>query len=249
MTEAVPTFPPAPYSLAEPAAGLREFLPGVRAILGDPGHALVDVRSPAEFSGAISAPPEYQNEGAQRAATSRVRSTSPGPRRSRTTTPSSRRSSSVSSTRAGGSPPTSGSSPTAGSASARRTPGSCSPICSATRGSPTTTARGANGATRSAFRSRERREVPRRRLRPAVSPDPAPDGDCLAAARLRSGRTPTIMEPRRLDLTPRTTTAGTALWAGAPRLREPGTRGPPRGGDQGGRAGLRHPGLEPEGRG
>ena len=47
--------------------GLREFLPGVRAILGDPGQGLVDVRSPAEFSGAISAPPEYQNEGAQRA--------------------------------------------------------------------------------------------------------------------------------------------------------------------------------------
>ena len=67
VTEAVPTFPSAAYPLPETAGGLREFLPGVRAILGDPGHGLVDVRSPAEFSGAISAPPEYQNEGAQRA--------------------------------------------------------------------------------------------------------------------------------------------------------------------------------------
>src|ERR1035441_143780 len=50
----------------EPTAGLRQFLPGVLDILGRSDHGLVDVRSPAEFSGAISAPPEYQNEGAQR---------------------------------------------------------------------------------------------------------------------------------------------------------------------------------------
>ena len=66
VTEAVPAFPAATYPAQEPTAGLRQFLPGVRDILGRSDHGLVDVRSPAEFSGAISAPPEYQNEGAQR---------------------------------------------------------------------------------------------------------------------------------------------------------------------------------------
>jgi thiosulfate/3-mercaptopyruvate sulfurtransferase len=65
-TEAVPGFPAATYPAPVPTAGLRQFLPGVRDILGRSDHGLVDVRSPAEFSGAISAPPEYQNEGAQR---------------------------------------------------------------------------------------------------------------------------------------------------------------------------------------
>jgi thiosulfate/3-mercaptopyruvate sulfurtransferase len=39
----------------------------VREIIGSPVHGLVDVRSAAEYSGEISAPPEYRNEGAQRA--------------------------------------------------------------------------------------------------------------------------------------------------------------------------------------
>ena len=66
VTEAVPAFPAATYPAQEPTAGLRQFLPGVLDILGRSDHGLVDVRSPAEFSGAISAPPEYQNEGARR---------------------------------------------------------------------------------------------------------------------------------------------------------------------------------------
>jgi thiosulfate/3-mercaptopyruvate sulfurtransferase len=63
---ALPTFRAAVYPVPDPAAGLRAFLPGVREVLGRASHGLVDVRSPAEFTGAISAPPEYQNEGAQR---------------------------------------------------------------------------------------------------------------------------------------------------------------------------------------
>jgi thiosulfate/3-mercaptopyruvate sulfurtransferase len=66
VTQTVPAFAAASYSAPEATAGLRQFLPGVRDILGRSDHGLVDVRSPAEFSGAISAPPEYQNEGAQR---------------------------------------------------------------------------------------------------------------------------------------------------------------------------------------
>jgi thiosulfate/3-mercaptopyruvate sulfurtransferase len=39
----------------------------VREWLGVSGRALVDVRSPAEFSGELVAPPGYEQEGAQRA--------------------------------------------------------------------------------------------------------------------------------------------------------------------------------------
>jgi thiosulfate/3-mercaptopyruvate sulfurtransferase len=66
VTEAVPAFATTSYPAPVAVTGIRLFLPGVRDILGRSDHALVDVRSPAEFSGAISAPPEYQNEGAQR---------------------------------------------------------------------------------------------------------------------------------------------------------------------------------------
>lgn len=66
VSEFVPTFQATVYEVPGPAAGLRQFLPGVREALGRSDHGLVDARSPAEFTGAISAPPEYQNEGAQR---------------------------------------------------------------------------------------------------------------------------------------------------------------------------------------
>jgi thiosulfate/3-mercaptopyruvate sulfurtransferase len=56
----------AAYAAAEPDTRLRSFLPEVREALGQGGFRLVDVRSPAEFKGEISAPPEYSNEGAQR---------------------------------------------------------------------------------------------------------------------------------------------------------------------------------------
>jgi thiosulfate/3-mercaptopyruvate sulfurtransferase len=62
----LPSFSPAVYLAAEANPRLRSFLPEVRETLGRSGFQLVDVRSPAEFKGEISAPPEYSNEGAQR---------------------------------------------------------------------------------------------------------------------------------------------------------------------------------------
>ena len=68
VTEAVPEFTATEYqATAEPNLGLRSFRGDVLQALDGGTHALVDVRSPAEFSGEISAPPEYATEGAQRA--------------------------------------------------------------------------------------------------------------------------------------------------------------------------------------
>lgn len=61
-----PQVPAAEYSAAPPDEGLRAYLPDVRRALGRDGSALVDVRSPKEFSGEITAPPEYPTENAQR---------------------------------------------------------------------------------------------------------------------------------------------------------------------------------------
>ena len=67
MTEDEPSFQPSQYVARGPELGLRSFLPNVLSILGRDDVVLVDVRSPAEFNGEISAPPEYANEAAQRA--------------------------------------------------------------------------------------------------------------------------------------------------------------------------------------
>ena len=88
-----------------------------------------------------------------------------------------RATSSPTSTRPRASRPTRTSSPTAGSASARRTRGSCSTSCSATRASATTTARGPSGAAWSACRSRSRSPsppVPNRHRSPRRSCTDAP---------------------------------------------------------------------------
>jgi thiosulfate/3-mercaptopyruvate sulfurtransferase len=66
VTEASPSFIPTDYRTERSDPSLRQFLPGVRDLIGRSDHSLVDVRSPAEFTGQISAPPEYSNEGAQR---------------------------------------------------------------------------------------------------------------------------------------------------------------------------------------
>ena len=66
-TEDVPTFAESEYQAREADTSLRSFLPDVRQVLGRDDFTLVDVRSPAEYKGEISAPPEYANEGAQRA--------------------------------------------------------------------------------------------------------------------------------------------------------------------------------------
>ena len=61
-----PRVQPAEYAAPPPDEGLRAYLPDVRRALGRDGSALVDVRSPKEFSGEITAPPEYPTENAQR---------------------------------------------------------------------------------------------------------------------------------------------------------------------------------------
>ncbi len=66
LTTEVPAYPPTGYALPEPDFALRAFRDDVLAGLGDPGVALVDVRSPAEFGGEVIAPPGM-TETAQRA--------------------------------------------------------------------------------------------------------------------------------------------------------------------------------------
>lgn len=56
----------ASYKASEPDPSLRAFQPDVREAIGGAGRALVDVRSPAEFSGEVIAPPGM-TETAQRA--------------------------------------------------------------------------------------------------------------------------------------------------------------------------------------
>jgi thiosulfate/3-mercaptopyruvate sulfurtransferase len=66
-TEEIPSFTASQYRAPEPDNSLRSFRDEVLKVVGSDGTSLVDVRSPAEFKGEISAPPEYSNEGAQRA--------------------------------------------------------------------------------------------------------------------------------------------------------------------------------------
>ena len=65
-TTDVPEVDACVYTAADPDVGIRAYLPDVREALGSGGSALVDVRSPKEFSGEITAPPEYPTENAQR---------------------------------------------------------------------------------------------------------------------------------------------------------------------------------------
>ncbi|MGA1974602.1 MAG: sulfurtransferase [Conexivisphaerales archaeon] len=66
VTKEVPRFPPEPFYAGSPDDTIRAFMPYVRSSLHVRGKALVDVRSPKEFSGEILAPPEYPTEQAQR---------------------------------------------------------------------------------------------------------------------------------------------------------------------------------------
>ena len=61
-----PSYAPTGYQLPEPDFSLRAFRDDILPRLGDPELALVDVRSPAEFSGEVIAPPGM-SETAQRA--------------------------------------------------------------------------------------------------------------------------------------------------------------------------------------
>jgi thiosulfate/3-mercaptopyruvate sulfurtransferase len=66
VTREVPDPEPVEYRAKGPDGSLRALFPDVREGLGQPGRALVDVRSPAEFNGDIIAPPGM-TETAQRA--------------------------------------------------------------------------------------------------------------------------------------------------------------------------------------
>ena len=54
------------FKAKETDESIRTYLDGVKKTLGQENAILVDVRSPAEFTGEITAPPEYPNEHAQR---------------------------------------------------------------------------------------------------------------------------------------------------------------------------------------
>ena len=66
ITTDVPRYPETGYELPIADFGLRAFRDDILPRLGDPGLALVDVRSPAEYAGEIIAPPGM-SETAQRA--------------------------------------------------------------------------------------------------------------------------------------------------------------------------------------
>jgi thiosulfate/3-mercaptopyruvate sulfurtransferase len=61
-----PQLQPTKYKAQPPDEGLRAYLFDVSRALSKEDTVMVDVRSPAEFSGEITAPPEYPMEHAQR---------------------------------------------------------------------------------------------------------------------------------------------------------------------------------------
>jgi len=66
LTTDVPSPAAASYSAKPADESIRARRDVVLAGLGDAGRALVDVRSPQEFSGELMAPPGYEQEGASR---------------------------------------------------------------------------------------------------------------------------------------------------------------------------------------
>lgn len=65
ITKEIPTYPPTQYRAKEPDMSLRAFFPQVLESLNKPEFALVDVRSPQEYTGELIAPPGMM-ETAQR---------------------------------------------------------------------------------------------------------------------------------------------------------------------------------------
>ncbi len=66
ITTDVPSYPHTAYSAAEPQKDIRALRDQVIGIVGQNGVALVDVRSPGEYSGELLAPANLPQEGAQR---------------------------------------------------------------------------------------------------------------------------------------------------------------------------------------
>jgi thiosulfate/3-mercaptopyruvate sulfurtransferase len=67
LTTEAPARSPATYQASSRDETIRAYRDAVRQGLGDEEKALVDVRSPQEYSGELIAPPGYEQEGAQRA--------------------------------------------------------------------------------------------------------------------------------------------------------------------------------------
>jgi thiosulfate/3-mercaptopyruvate sulfurtransferase len=65
-TTETPTRSSTQYTASERDESIRAYRDAVREGLGDDAKALVDVRSPQEYSGELIAPPGYEQEGAQR---------------------------------------------------------------------------------------------------------------------------------------------------------------------------------------
>jgi thiosulfate/3-mercaptopyruvate sulfurtransferase len=66
VTKDIPEQNRTSYKAGSSNEEIRTYLDYVKNSLGKKDRALVDVRSPAEFTGQITAPPEYPNEHAQR---------------------------------------------------------------------------------------------------------------------------------------------------------------------------------------
>jgi len=66
LTTEVPSYPKTNYKAKSPDTSIRAFRDQILSELGRSGLALVDVRSPGEFSGELLAPANLPQEGAQR---------------------------------------------------------------------------------------------------------------------------------------------------------------------------------------
>jgi len=66
LTTEVPTYEPKTYDASEPDVEIRALRDQIFPVLGQAGYALVDVRSPGEYSGELLAPANLPQEGAQR---------------------------------------------------------------------------------------------------------------------------------------------------------------------------------------
>jgi thiosulfate/3-mercaptopyruvate sulfurtransferase len=66
VTKEIPNYPKTTFKASGTNEQIRTYLDYVKSSMKKSDKVLVDVRSPAEFTGEITAPPEYPNEHAQR---------------------------------------------------------------------------------------------------------------------------------------------------------------------------------------
>jgi thiosulfate/3-mercaptopyruvate sulfurtransferase len=66
VTKDLPSYPKTTFQASRANEDIRTYMEDVKRSLNTTGRVLVDVRSPAEFTGEITAPSEYPNEHAQR---------------------------------------------------------------------------------------------------------------------------------------------------------------------------------------